>query len=65
MSSAALMVVALLFTLYGWLRFGPKRCPKCGRMTWGVPGLPIGIRRWHFHCKGCGADSQGHWRLPL
>ena len=60
-----LLLVVLPLSLYGWLRFGPKRCPKCGRLTWGAPGVPVGIRHWHFHCKRCGTDFRAHRRLPL
>ena len=64
-TAVAILLISLPVVLYAWLRFGPKRCPNCRGLTWGVPGVPVGIRRWHFHCKGCGTDFQGHWRLPL
>ena len=59
------LAIALALSAYFWLRFGPKRCPNCRKLAWGVWGLPVGIRRMHFHCKRCGNDLQGHWRLPL
>jgi transposase-like protein len=69
LEEAAIIVVAMaLFVgplvLYFWLRHGPKRCPKCGQRNWGVWGIPVGFQRMHFHCKRCGNDYQGHWRLP-
>lgn len=58
-------VVFLLVGFYGWLRFGPKRCPKCGKLTMGVWGPPVGIRRMFFRCRVCGTRFEGHKRLPL
>ena len=55
----------LMLLGYFWLRFGPMRCPRCGRLVFGYPGIPVGIRRMHFHCKGCGTRFDGHYRLPL
>ena len=56
---------ALFVAAYGWLRMGPKRCPNCRTLTLGNWGIPVGIRRMHFHCKQCGTKFQGNWRLPL
>ena len=61
----AMASLTLLLFAYFWLRMGPKRCPNCGKLTWGYWGVPIGIRRMHFHCKACGTRFQGSWRLPL
>ena len=61
----AMVLFALVLCGYFWLRMGPKRCPDCGKLTWGVWGIPVGIRRMHFHCKACGTRFQGNWRLPV
>ncbi len=61
----SLAVVCVILSTYFWLRFGPKPCPKCGSLTWGYWGTPIGVRRMHFHCKQCGEYFERHWRLPL
>ena len=58
-------VFAIIVVGYAWLRMGPKRCPNCRRLVWGIWGIPVGIRRMHFRCKQCGTEFQGHWRLPL
>ncbi len=60
-----LLVVFFILVSYFWLRFGPKRCPKCGRLVFGVFGPHIGIRRMFFRCKACGTHFEGHRRLPL
>jgi hypothetical protein len=59
----ALLVLSCLG--YFWLRFGPKQCPRCRRLVWGYPGVPVGIRVMHFHCGRCGQRFTGHKRLPL
>ena len=61
----ALLLIPSALAVYFLLRFGPKRCPKCRSWTWGFPGVPIGVRRWHFHCKRCGTYFEGHFRLPM
>jgi hypothetical protein len=60
-----LLLVALILFLYGWLRFGPLRCPKCRRRVFGYAGVPVGIRRMQFHCNRCDVRFEGHPRLPL
>jgi hypothetical protein len=62
---SSVLVIGLPFGVYFFLRFGPKRCPRCRKLAWGVFGPPIGIRRMHFHCKNCGTYFEGHRRLPL
>jgi hypothetical protein len=57
--------VALCLFTYVWLRFGPKRCPDCRTLVWGYAGIPVGIRKMHFHCRRCGKRFVGHKRLPL
>ena len=61
----AAAVVLLLLAAYFWFRFGPLRCPRCGRWTFGYAGTPVGIRWMHFHCRKCGTRFSGHPRLPL
>jgi hypothetical protein len=56
---------AFIICGYFWFRFGPLRCPHCRKFVFGYFGIPVGIRRMHFHCKGCGARFDGHKRLPL
>ena len=58
-------LIAAIALLYGWLRFGPLRCPRCRRLVHGYPGVPVGIRRMQFHCRHCGERFTGHPRLPL
>ena len=60
-----LLVFVLIMIIYFFLRFGPKRCPRCGKRTWGTPGLPIGVRRMYFVCKRCNYRFTGHMRLPM
>lgn len=60
-----LLIIVFFAVGYVWLRFGPKRCPNCGKFTWGVMGPHIGIRRVYFKCENCGTKFEGHKRLPL
>jgi len=62
---AVVILVAVLLIGYFWFRFGPLRCPRCRRLVWGYFGVPVGIRRMHFHCPGCETRFEGHKRLPL
>ncbi len=57
--------IPLIFVGYFWIRFGPRRCPNCHKLVWGVFGPPIGIRCMHFRCKSCGTKFKGNKRLPL
>jgi len=58
-------ILIVFWILYFWLRFGPKRCPNCGKLTLGVFSHHIGIRKAYFVCKSCGTKFQGHHRLPM
>ena len=62
-SVAAIAIVLLL--VYLCLRLGPRRCPNCGKLTWGHFGKPWGPRRMQFHCKRCGHDFQGRCGLGM
>jgi hypothetical protein len=60
-----LAIVFVPLACYFWFRFGPPRCPGCGRLTFGYAGTPIGVRWMHFHCQRCGRRFAAHPRLPL
>ena len=55
----------LLVTLFWCLRYGPKRCPECSKLTMGVWGPPVGIRRMFFRCRACDTRFEGHKLFPL
>ena len=62
-ASLGLMVpISLCLIAYWCLHMVPTRCQNCRRFTW---GMPVGIRRMHFHFRSCGTDFQGCWRLPF
>jgi hypothetical protein len=58
-------IFVLFWAGYFWLRFGPKRCPRCRTWVFGYWGVPVGIRMMHFHCKRCGMRFVGNKRLPV
>ncbi len=60
-----LLLIPFLILAYFWLRMGPKRCPNCKKLTWGIWGPHIGIRKMYFKCPVCGTKFEGNKRLPL
>ncbi len=65
MDDLVLRALMTVLAAYFWLRFGPKRSPSCRRLVFGHPGVPVGIRRFHFRCGLCSTRFEGHRRLPL
>jgi len=56
--TAILGILAFIgfLALLWWLSNGPRRCPSCGKLTWGIWGL--GQNAMYFRCKICGAEWE-------